>query len=390
MRLIGVILLLFYSLHAHGRTIKDTIYTTDGDRIILTYEILNAGNQTTIRFLGQQKKLGRLNAQYKELSKVAVMFFDRVGNYRSDVSIINMVPEALMIPSDVQFQKSQDGFYLVQAEPKLSFTVTKDTEVTIPIYLAYKAKRAKYILFSKSMDLKIPLKMQEEPGVSLTTAQQTITSTIEVEPDNTVTIKILESINIAKSLIAETTELPFSENLLDEINYLRQKRREITDDVLVSEIIKVMNQYESKKQLLEEKNFAEQQAHQQEEELKALKEAQTIRAQNDSIAISQQMAAEEENQRNRWMVVGGVVLAVLAFVGNQIFQSIRNKNNQLRMIAMQQDIANKAEAEAKRQARNALRSQKNKMGNEIKQKASNTIRKKATIDVNGKSKKALI
>lgn len=395
MKLVGVILtaILFLPHHAEGKTKKDTIYTTDGDRVILTYEITNAANQATIRFTGQQKKLGRQNAIYKDLSKVAVMFFDRTGNYGSDVSITNMVPEAFMTPPDVKYQKSQDGFYIVQTEPKLSFTVKTDTEITIPVYLAYKPKKGKYILFSKSMDLKIPLGTQKGSGLNratVQTVQQTITSTTEMESDNTGAIKVIESINIAKNLISETAELPFSDNLLDEINYLRQKRREITDDALVAGITEVMELYESKKRLLEEKNSAEQQARQQEEELRAQKEAEAIRAQNDSIAAVQQMAAEKEKKRNLWMIVGGVILAVLAFVGNQVFQSIRNKRNQLRMMDMQQNIVNKAEAEAKRRARNAIRSQRNKVINEAEQKVTSTIRKKVNINVNGKSKKASI
>lgn len=200
---------------------KDTIYTTDGDRIILTYEIINSANQTTIKFIGQQKKLGSINYKYKDLSKVAVMFFDRTGNYSSDVSVMDMVPEAFMIPPGVEYQKSTDGFYLVQAEPKLSFNVKSNTEILIPIYLAYKPKKGRYLLFGKSRDLKIPLGSKE--GTNITkTSTQTITSTMEIESDNTVAIKVLESVNIIKELLSETTELPFSDNLLDEINYLRQ------------------------------------------------------------------------------------------------------------------------------------------------------------------------
>ena len=88
--------------------------------------------------------------------------------------------------------------------------------------------------------------------------------------------------------------------------------------------------------------------------------------------------------------MGGVILAVLAFIGNQIFQSIRNKKHQMKMMDMQQYIVDKAEAEAKRHARNAVRRQRNTIINEVEQKVSNTIRKKGTIDVNGKSKKASI
>ena len=391
MRFVRVILLgcLLLPFHLYAKVKKDTIYTTDGDRIILTYEIINSANQTTIKFIGQQKKLVSINYKYKDLSKVAVMFFDRTGNYSSDVSVMDMVPEAFMIPPGVEYQKSTDGFYLVQAEPKLSFNVKSNTEILIPIYLAYKPKKGRYLLFGKSRDLKIPLGSKE--GTNITkTSTQTITSTMEIESDNTVAIKVLESVNIIKELLSETTELPFSDNLLDEINYLRQKRREITDDALVSEITDVLDRYESKKRMLEERNAEELQAQQKAEELRAQQEAQVIKAQNDSIAVAQQAASEKEKERNFWMIIGGIVLAVLAFIGNQIFQGIQNKRNQMRMMDMQQNIANKAEAEAKRCARNAVRSKRNRIVAETKHKASTAIRGKSTLNINGKSKKASI
>lgn len=395
MRFAGFLLLgcLLCPIHAVGKIKKDTIYTTDGDRIILTYDIVNTTNQATIKFIGQQKKLGRLNSKYKDLSKVAVLFFDRTGNYSGDVSFSNMVPEAFITPSEVQFKKSSDGYYLIQAEPKLSFTVKANARVHIPIYLAYKTKKGKYELFSKSRDLVIPLGGGTGTNRSMPstqTVQQTITSTAEIETDNTIAVKVLESINLAKELLAQADGLPFSDNLLDEISYLRQKRREITDNALVSEISEVMEQYESKKRLLEDKSTEEQKAQQQAEELKAQQEAQAIKAQNDSIANAQQIASEKEKKRNLWMIIGGIILAILAFIGNQIFQGIRNKKNQMRMMDMQQNIADKAEAEAKRQARNAIRTQQNRIEAGTKRKVSDAVRSKGNIKINGKSKKASI
>ena len=392
MRFAGFLLLgcLLCPIHAVGKIKKDTIYTTDGDRIILTYDIVNTTNQATIKFIGQQKKLGRLNSKYKDLSKVAVLFFDRTGNYSGDVSFSNMVPEAFMTPSEVQFKKSSDGYYLIQAEPKLSFTVKANARVHIPIYLAYNTK---YELFSKSRDLVIPLgggTGTNRSMASTQTVQQTITSTAEIETDNTIAVKVLESINLAKELLAQADGLPFSDNLLDEISYLRQKRREITDNAIVSEISEVMEQYESKKRLLEDKSTEEQKAQQQAEELKAQQEAQAIKAQNDSIANAQQIASEKEKKRNLWMIIGGIILAILAFIGNQIFQGIRNKKNQMRMMDMQQNIADKAEAEAKRQARNAIRTQQNRIEAGTKRKVSDAVRSKGNIKINGKSKKASI
>ena len=384
---------LLMPLYAVGKIKKDTIYTTDGDRIILTYDIVNTANQTTIQFIGQQKKLGRLNSKYKDLSKVAVLFFDRTGNYSGDVSFVNMVPEAFMTPSDVQFKKSTEGYYLIQSEPKLLFSVKTDAKILIPVYLAYKPKKGKYELFSKSLDLVIYLgggTMANSSRTSTETVQQIITSVAEVETDNNVAAKVLESINLAKELLTQANELPFSDSLLDEINYLRQKRREITDNALVSEISEVIELYELKKNILEEKNKEEQKAQQQAEELKAQQEAQAIKAQNDSIANAQQIASEKEKKRNLWMIIGGIILAILAFIGNQVFQGVRNKRNQMRMMDMQQNIADKAEAEAKRQALNAIRTQRNRIEAGAKQKVSDAVRGKSTIKINEKSKKASI
>ena len=180
--------LMLLPLGVDGRTKRDTVYTTDGDRIILTYDITSASGETTIRFLGQQKKLGSRNEKYSnKLDKVAVMFFDRTGNYGGDVSISNMVPEAFMIPTDVQYRKSQDGFYLVQSEPTLSFSVKKNTEINIPIYLAYKPKKGKYILFGKSAGIRIPLTKKSAAVASAAEVQlinESVTSTAEIEADS--------------------------------------------------------------------------------------------------------------------------------------------------------------------------------------------------------------
>lgn len=398
MKIVGFVLcgIILCSLQVQAKVRKDTIYTTDGDRIILTYEITHSTNQTTINFIGQQKRLSRKNlSKYKDLSKVAVMFFDRTGNYDKNLSIDNMVPEAFMTPSGVQCQKSVEGFYLIPAiqrlyesECRLNFKVQTETSICIPIYLAYKPKRRKYILFSMSKELKIPIGKVDakQPKLTTQTVEQTITSTSEIEADNTATINVLESIRTAKDLISETNRLPFSETLLDEISYLRQKKRELTDKSVLSEISDVLDRYEAKKKFLEDESAEEQMALSQAEERRAREEAQSIKAQNDSIAAAQKQASEEEKKRNLWMVVGGIILAGLAFVGNQVFQDVRNKRSQMRMMNMQQSIANRAEAEAKRRARNAIRSQKNKIINGTKQKASEAIRKTYTVNVKGKSK----
>lgn len=377
-------------LSVYAKTVKDTLVTTDGDRIILTYELSLSDDHYTLRFNNQRKKLGRINGdKYADLSKVAVMFFDRTGGFSNNVSITNMVPEAFMVPSNVNYEHSSDGFFVVQDYPTLNFTAKGSSDITIPIYLAYHPKKGKYTLFSKCKGMKIHLSASSsttrQQGPARIT-QQTVTSTTEIESDNTVTLKVMESIKLAKELLYEADKLPFSESLQDEIRFIRVQKREITDAGLLSQISDVLQMYEDKKTALEEKASAAQIAAQEEAEAKAKREAEEIQTRNDSIMAAQQEQAEKDKERNLWMIIGGVILAILAFIGNQVFQSFRNNQNQKNMMNIQQSIANQAEAEAKRRARNAIRSTTNRTVNQAKSEVREAVRKKTTIKVNGKSK----
>ncbi|MCD8203190.1 MAG: hypothetical protein LUD48_06090 [Prevotella sp.] len=389
--IISILIVAMNAMEMSAREVRDTIYTTSGDRIILTYDISYSGTQTILRFTGQQKKLGKTNAgKYKDLSKVAVMFFDRTGNYSDDVDIQNMEPEAFMVPSGVEYKGSREGYFLVQSSPVLYFTVNnKEAIMRIPVYLAQKPKKGKYVLFAKSSELKIPLSSKKVGGSGQSrskTIQETITSQSEIESDNTVIIKVLESIKAAKAMIVEADRLPFSDNLLDEVGYLRQKRREITDEAVVDEISEVLNSYEEKKRILEEKEDAAQEELQRAEELRAEKEAAALKAENDSIEAAQQEAKEKDKKRNIWLIIIGVILAILVFIGNQLFQGFRNRRNQRNMMNMQQSIANRAEAEAKRRANNAMRQQQHRIEVSARKKVSKAKKNSPTIKVNGKTK----
>lgn len=388
--LVLLVTMFLNCLCVHAKTVKDTLVTTDGDRIILTYELSRSEDHYTLRFNNQQKKLGRINGdKYADLSKVAVMFFDRTGGFSNNISIINMVPEAFMVPSNVNYERSSDGFFVVQDYPTINFTAKGSFDITIPIYLAYHPKKGKYTLFSKCKGMKIHLSASSsttrQQGPSQIT-QQTVTSTTEIEADNTAALKVMESIKLAKELLYEADKLPFSESLQDEIRFIRIQKREITDAGLLSQIADVLQMYEDKKASLEENASAAQIAAQQEAEEKAKREAEEIQAKNDSIMAAQQEQAEKDKERNIWMIIGGVILAILAFIGNQVFQSLRNNRNQKNMMNIQQSIANQAEAEAKRRARNAIRSTTNRTVNQAKSEVREAVRKKTTIKVNGKSK----
>lgn len=390
--LVCLVTMFLNCLCVHAKTVKDTLYTTDGDRIILTYEISHSDNHYTIRFINNpQKKFGEKNGdKYADLSKVAVMFFDRTGGYSNNVSIQKMVPDAFTVPSNVNYEHSSDGFFvIVQDYPTLNFIANGSSDITIPIYLAYHQKKGEYKLFSKCKGMKIRLSASDSTTRQQSSSQitqQIVTSTTEVEADNTTTLKVMESIKLAKELLYEADKLPFSESLQDEIRFIRIQKREITDGELLSQISDVLQMYEDKKTSLEEKVSAAQIAAQEEAEAKAKREAEEIQARNDSIMAAQQEQAEKDKKRNIWMIIGGGILTILAFIGNQVFQSFRNNRNQKNMMNLQQSIADKAEAEVKRRTRNAIRSTTNRTMNQAKSEVREAVRKKTTIKVNGKSK----
>lgn len=391
MREILILLFLIFCHPGFSKIVRDTIFTTDMDRIIVNYEIKRIDNSYVVRFSNDvRRELGTINREkYDDLSKVAVLFFDRTGNYRNDVSISGLVPQSIMIPSNIRYNQSSDGFFVIQDNPSLTFETSGEAIVSIPIYLAFHPKRGKYILFSKCNGLKLVLSSSNSVISNRLMSQMTrqvVTSTAEIEVDNTMLIKIMESVNLAKRLIAESDRLPFSESLVDEINYLRQKKREITDSSALLEIADVLDSYETKKADLENKASEAQLIAQQQAEYKAKSEAEALQAKNDSIAAAQQLEVQRAQKRNLLLIVGGIILAVLGFIGNQVLQHFRNVRNQKNMMNMQQSLVDQAEKEAKRQARNAARGASVRLKNNVKTKVSTTMNKKDYLRINGKNK----
>lgn len=389
-----IIILNVFCLDA--KIVKDTLYTLDGDRIIVSYEILQSNDCYTIKFNNSQKKLSRTNSEKynNHIGDVTVMFFDRTGGFSDDVSITNMVPEAFMIPPNVNYEYSSDGFFIVQDYPTLNFATRESCEINIPVYLAYRTRRGKYSLFSKCLGMRISLStMIKDSNSQLTNSRNfhlSNTSITGQEIDNPNVLKVLGSIKLTKELLNKSESLPFSETLQDEILFIRQQKRDVTDPNLLAQITELLEFYEEKKNALEEKKQSEQIAKQQEAEVKAKLQAEAMQAKNDSIISAQQEKADAEKKESRMMLIGGIILAIIAFIGNQVFQNLRNSRNQRNMMNIQETIASKAEAEAKRRARSTIRSTTDKTINKVKNDTRESLSKKKKITINGKSKNVSI
>lgn len=379
-----------------AKSIKDTLYTSAGDRVILVYDISASNNRCDICFRKPIISLGASSQeQFKNPEMVAVMFFDRTGGYDSGVSFKGIVPEAFKIPPYVDYRLSSEGFFVLQEEPALSFSVKKDSEICVPVYLAYHTRKGKYSIFScckESLTIRLQvLKEAIKSTKDVVVQQQETSTTIVMEADNTEEIKVLESIKYAIDLLNEANRLPFSDSLEDEIRFLRTKKRELTDSGLLSKIASVLELYDEKKIELEEKRLAEDKEAKEMEAI-AIQEAEKLKAKKDSTMIESQkaeIARAEKAQKKRLLIA--IVSVALAFVGNQVFQGIRTARNQRKMMNYQQSIVDKAEAAAKRRARNAARGKANQAVYQYKKKMEDAARKKtATIKNNRKSKKMSI
>lgn len=347
----------------NAKEYKDTLWTTDNDRIILTYDLRYNSDGVDIKFLDVKKKLGRINGKrYKKLEDIEVIFFDRTGVYE-DMTFTNITPEAFMVPSNLKYSKSDLGYFCLQDRPSLSFKIIGNEKgfISIPLYLAHYESKGERKLFSVCKKFSVPLKglNSTKSSTDSNIIQESISSTLELEADNELSMDVLEQIKTVNTLLEAQTRLPFSEVLNYEIMHLRDLEKKVKDKQLTAKIKECLTFGELKRQELEDKALAEAKNKQDEIERLARLEREREQARQDSIAVVQQKQAEAEKKRNIWMIIGGVILVTVCFIGNQVFQHFRNLRNQRSMMEMQQSIARRAEYEAKRQAQNYARKKTN-------------------------------
>ena len=145
------LILLFCGLNAvcSAGNYKDTLWTSENDRVIITYDLHYSNDRLDIRFLDVKKKLGQLHSKkYRKLEDVEIIFFDRTGVYK-DMTFTNMVPEAFMVPSCMSYKNPNSGYFLLKEQPSLSFSIERGYEaiISIPLYFAHNEGRKVRILW---------------------------------------------------------------------------------------------------------------------------------------------------------------------------------------------------------------------------------------------------
>ena len=372
--------LLFACASVWAREVTDTLESSKRDRVIVTYDITQNNGQITIKFLDAKKKLGRTyRDKYKKLDEVAVVFFDRTGNYEDNMEFSGINTDAFMIPKEVKYKVSKDGYFLLNDNPTLSMELKsgENAELSIPLFIAHYEGKRRYKVFSRCEDLKINLSKKKSLRVQDTSTQQLTTQTIttQEEMDGTdADVAVANSlINRINGLLAEQEEYPFSDELKQAISSLREISYRPIDSNLSSRIGEVLSACNLKEKELKAEAKAAEDAAAKNAELQAKLAEEQAQARQDSIATAAQQKAEEDRKQNLWLIIGGVILAILAFVGNKTFQHFRNVKNQKSIMDMQQNVVRRAEDEAKRRARNMARSQINRVQGEARRKTRSAI-----------------
>ena len=383
----SLFLLLAWSVDVSAKEIKDTLFSAQGDRIIVSYNQTLSGDQLGIRFSNVQKKLSEGNLKkFKKLDEVAVVIFDRTGNYR-DVKFDGMATSAFMVPSDVHYNSSSDGYYLLKDNPSLQFSVASDkSELSIPLYLAHYEGKRHYKVFAQCGVLKIKAKATSKAsggGGSANSSAgagsqgqqgEVVISTEELVDEGVSPVdEAMIRVNSLRQMLEKATKVPFAEELTHEASMLRELRFKVTDEAVTKQINDVLAAYDDKKQQLEQESEAGQQAAAA-QAAAATHAAQTRR---DSIQAAQANEASKDKKDMMWLIGGLGGLFALFMGGKQVLQGIKNnkmqkmqQQKQQQMMRNIQDMANKANPMA--QMGNPLQGMPGpleQMGKQMQQKA---------------------
>ncbi len=384
-------------LYASAKLVRDTINTRQNDQIILTYDISVYGEKVLLKVDNKPRIIPSDNLRKAcegDLELLKVVLFDRVGDF-GKVKWDGISPTAFMVPSGLSYDRSNDGFYILgETTMPISFTkkVADKRDILFPLYVAvYEKKQTYKIVGSSSNPLKISIgKSSAASSHSVRTGTETeriaIQSSEELEADNEKVANALSSMQMIRQLLDSETEFPFSQTLQMEIYNLRSLKDRVKDsDVIgkINEVLLLCNDKE--RELKESQREASSAAKAQEQALIAQQKAEEDVRQKEA---EEKARIQEEKQQKRtlWMIIGGIILAVFAFVGNATFKHFHDIRNQKSIMEMQESLAKQAEHEANRRSREVVRNKVHQVVNKGKSKMRETLKETGKTKKNTKIK----
>lgn len=363
--------------------VRDTVWTAQGDKIILSYNITSDANQLTIDFIHPRIiPSASLNEACKwEIDRLKVVVFDRIGDHgRTKWSGIS--PEAFIVPSGLSYDRTSDGFYILGESQPMEFHKYGNDRVTIklPLYIAVYEKKQKYkIVAAGKTPLPVTSSVISRAGQKEASRQSpeqeriTITSSEELESDNDDITSALSSIDQVRELLSRETEAPFSQILMLEIYNLQSLKGRISEPEVINKINDVLRQCSDKeRELSEARSQSALAAKAQEQALiqQQKQEEETLRKEAEEKARAQE---EKQQKRTLWMIIGGVILGILVFVGNAIFKHFQDIRNQKSIMDMQESLARQAQHEAGIRSREIVRNKVHQVANKGRNKLRDSM-----------------
>lgn len=386
-------------LTTSAKELRDTVWTRQNDKIILTYNVSSDNSQMSIDFSRPRiiPSSSLKNACKGELDKLKVVVFDRIGDF-GKTKWSGISPQAFMIPSGLSYDITSDGYYILGESQPIEFHKQNQGKVNVnlPMYIAVYDKKQQYRIVAAS---KTPMSISSTTTGANRSGQRdgnrsgveteriAVTSSEELDSDNADITSALSSIEMVKELLSRETELPFSQTLQMEIYNLRSLKNQIKESEVVNKINDVLLQCSDKERELKV-------AHNQ-SELAAKAQEQALQLQQKQEAEAQQKAAEEkarkqeekQQKRTLWMIIGGVILAILGFIGNAIFKHFRDVRNQKSIMEMQESLARQAEHEAGRRSREIIRNKAHQVANKGRNKLRSSMNNSTKNNIGQQPKK---
>lgn len=431
-------------LFLSAREVRDTLISTTKDKVFVRYAIVEHDKKVTISFIDVRKQLGRKYQDIydtpRDLDKIKVLFFDKGGPYKEDFRS-DVGTEPLMVPSDeMRYHWSDEGYVWLDNNTIISLDLlAEQSSLSLPVYLTFYEGKHHYKVLTKCGNLNIFITQGKSQGglqgTMTVVKEKQITTTEEVEVSEDITPTQEASLlvdNIREILGQGDLSVSELEALGRRADKLRDLEIIVSDKTQKKRIQSTLQMYDSRMTIAKQeqddediKNQAElqrkaveKQAHddlayvqERLENVKDLSESdlgdlksssnelrrKSHSIDNKTLATEMRETADKcdkeikkiedgKKKRNILLIIGGILLGILLFIGNQLFTHFRNIQNLKSMEDAQNKMAKRAANEARLRAQNMARSKVNRINGQIRQKSRDAVRDSVKNGVNNVKK----
>lgn len=376
---------------------RDTLYSPQGDKIILNYNV-STEEDGRIAVKVSRTRIIPTEALRKackgDFGKLKLVVFDQVNSY-GQVKWDGMTPSAFMVPSGMTCEHSYDGFYILgESEPIVfNYNGSIEQKISFPVYIALCGKKQSYKILStcsKTLDVLVGDGYHEggsrDSSSESSSGGFTVQSQNELEAEKDDEIRAENSIHMIRKLLETETELPFSQTLSIEISNLHTIQDRIRDKDMLEKISSVFLEcYDKEQELKENQKMAllSNQAQQQRLISEQKQADDKRRKQEDE---KSRIEEEKREKRTIWMIIGGAALAALGFVGNAVSKHFRDVRNQKSLMQMQESLIKQAKHDAAHRSREIVVNKTHQAVNKGRGKLRNTLNSTSKTNVSSKRK----